>query len=281
MIDGEFALAFSAGMLSVVNPCGFAMLPAYLGFFLGVEGGREDARAGVSKALAVGLCVSVGFAATFGVIGLVISHFTNGVYDWGPWVSVAIGVVLAGLGAWLLSGRELKVPLPRLDVGGRSTGVRSMVLYGVSYAVVSLGCTMPIFLPIIAVTFRRESWLSGFAVYVVYGVGFAVLLTALSVAVGLARTSLVRTLRRLLPYVQRISGGLLILAGLYVAWYGWYEIDRIGEEDGVVDRVTGWSSDIQAWIDDRGPTSLGLVLAVVIAAAALFVLTGRSRSRAR
>ena len=27
--------AFSAGMVSAVNPCGFAMLPAYLGLFLG------------------------------------------------------------------------------------------------------------------------------------------------------------------------------------------------------------------------------------------------------
>ena len=110
MIDGQFAVAFAAGMLSVVNPCGFAMLPAYLGFFLGVEGGGDDARASLSKALAVGLCVSAGFALTFGVIGLVISHLTNDVYEWGPWVSVAIGFVLVLLGLYLLSGRELKVP---------------------------------------------------------------------------------------------------------------------------------------------------------------------------
>lgn len=282
MIDGQFAVAFAAGMLSVVNPCGFAMLPAYLGFFLGVEGrGGDDARASLSKAIAVGLCVSIGFALTFGAIGLVISHLTNDVYEWGPWVSVAIGAALVLLGLYLLTGRELRVPLPRLDVGGRTTGVRSMVLYGVSYAVVSLGCTMPLFLPLVAGTFRRESWVSGFGMFLVYGLGFAVLLVALSIAVGLARTSLVRTLRRLLPHVQRISGALLVVAGLYVAWYGWYEVDRIGEEDAVIEGVTGWSSDIQAWIDDRGATTVGLVLAVVIAAAAVYVAAGRTRSRAR
>lgn len=282
MIDGQFAVAFAAGMLSVVNPCGFAMLPAYLGFFLGVEGrSGDDARASLSKAIAVGLCVSVGFALTFGAIGLVISHLTNDVYEWGPWVSVVIGAALVLVGLYLLSGRELRVPLPRLDVGGRSTGIRSMVLYGVSYAVVSLGCTMPLFLPLVAGTFRRESWVSGFGMFLVYGLGFAVLLVALSIAVGLARTSLVRTLRRVLPHVQRISGALLVVAGLYVAWYGWYEVDRIGEEDAVIEGVTGWSSDIQAWIDDRGATTVGLVLAVGIAAAAVYVAAGRTRSRAR
>jgi len=33
----NIALAFTTGMLATVNPCGFAMLPAYLSYFLGVE----------------------------------------------------------------------------------------------------------------------------------------------------------------------------------------------------------------------------------------------------
>ena len=35
VIDGLFAYAFTTGMLATVNPCGFAMLPAYLSYFLG------------------------------------------------------------------------------------------------------------------------------------------------------------------------------------------------------------------------------------------------------
>jgi cytochrome c biogenesis protein CcdA len=30
-------LAFGAGMIAAVNPCGFAMLPAYLSLYLGAE----------------------------------------------------------------------------------------------------------------------------------------------------------------------------------------------------------------------------------------------------
>ena len=278
MIDGAFAVAFTSGMLATVNPCGFAMLPAYLGFFLGVEGG-EDARAGLSRALAVGLAVSLGFAATFAAIGLVVSHVTSSVYEWAPLVTVVIGVLLAVLGVYLLTGRELKVALPRLDAGGRTTGVTSMVGYGVSYAVVSLGCTLPLFLVQVAGTFRRESWLSGVAVFGAYGLGFTVMVLALTVAMALARRSLVAGLRRLLPFVQRISGGLLLVAGAYVAWYGWYEKNRIGEEDPFVDRVSGWSADISAWVAERGGTTVGLTLAVVVACAALYVATRTRRAR--
>jgi cytochrome c-type biogenesis protein len=279
VIDGPFALAFTTGMLSVVNPCGFAMLPAYLGFFLGVEGGGEDARAGLSRALAVGLSVSAGFAGTFAVIGFIVENVTSDVYEWGPWVSVVIGIALVLLGLYLLSGRELKVALPRLDAGGRTTGVASMVGYGASYAIVSLGCTLPLFLLNVTGTVQRNGWLSGVAIFGAYGLGFTVLLVALTIAVALARRSLVTGLRRLLPYVQRISGALLVISGAYVAWYGWYERTRIGEEDPFIDRVTGWSTDVSAWVDERGATSVGLVLAVVIATAALYVASRARRVR--
>ena len=44
MIDAPLAYAFGVGMVATVNPCGFAMLPAYLSFFLGLEGAGDDAR---------------------------------------------------------------------------------------------------------------------------------------------------------------------------------------------------------------------------------------------
>lgn len=279
MIDGPFAYAFTVGMVATVNPCGFPMLPAYLSFFLGLEGAGENTRAGLSRALAVALCVSLGFAATFGAIGFVIVHLTDQVNEWSRWVTVAIGAGLAALGIAMLLGYEPKLRLPRLDAGGRDRGVVSMLLYGVSYGVVSIGCTMPIFLPLVAGTFRRDSLVSGTAIFLTYGIGFAVLLSALTVTLALAERSLVGWLRRVLPYIQRISGGLLVLAGAYVAYYGWYEIDRIGEEDAVVDRVTGWSNEVTVWISDRDATQLGLVLALIVAAAAIFVAAGRRSAR--
>ena len=36
MIDAPLGLAFAAGLVATINPCGFAMLPAYLSFFLGL-----------------------------------------------------------------------------------------------------------------------------------------------------------------------------------------------------------------------------------------------------
>ena len=278
MIEGQFAVAFAAGLVAVANPCGFAMLPAYLSFFLGVEGQGDDARAGLSRALAVGLSVSAGFAVTFLVIDQIIRHITGNVLDWSPWVSIAIGLGVAALGVAMVRGKELKIRLPRLDRGGKDGSFRSMALYGVSYAIVSLGCTLPTFSAYIGATNRTEGVVSSSFMFLAYASGFTLLLTSLTIGIALARQGLVRTVRRALPHVQRISGGLLVIAGLYVAYYGWYELRRLGDEDVAVDRVTGWSNEVASFVSDVGPTTLGLLLAIVVAATAVVVATSRRRA---
>jgi len=278
VIEGQFAVAFAAGLVAVANPCGFAMLPAYLSFFLGVDGRGDDARAGLSRALAVGLSVSTGFVLTFAVVTVVVRNLTGDVLEWSPWVSIVIGIAVAALGVALVAGKELKVTLPRLDRGGRSGSVRSMVVYGISYAVVSLSCTLPTFSAYVTATINTENWLSGAVVFLAYAGGFTLLLTSLTIGIALARQGLVRTVRRALPHVQRISGVLLVIAGLYVAYFGWYELRRLGEEDAAVDRVTGWSNDVTAFVTDVGPTTLGLLLALVVSASAIAVATIRRRA---
>ena len=49
--DGELAYYLAIGMVATVNPCGFAMLPAYLSFFLGLEGQDEAAESGLEVPL--------------------------------------------------------------------------------------------------------------------------------------------------------------------------------------------------------------------------------------
>ena len=45
MNSTRLLFAFSVGMAAAINPCGFALLPAYLSYYLGLESGqtRSDA----------------------------------------------------------------------------------------------------------------------------------------------------------------------------------------------------------------------------------------------
>ena len=283
MIDAPLAIAFGAGMLATVNPCGFAMLPAYLGYFLGVDGHDRDVRASVGRSLGVGLSVSGGFLVVFSAVGLAIYHLSASVDRWTPWATMIIGVGLALLGVAMLRGFEPVVALPKLNRGGRERTGQSMFVFGISYAIASISCALPLFTGAVAGTFRRANLVSSLAVFVAYALGMTLVLLALTVSMGMARQSLVRWLRRALPYVTRVSGAVLMLAGAYLAHYGWYELRvRSGRGSGSrpVDVVTGWSDSIARWVSDVGPTRLGLLLALALVSVltATYGLQARRRS---
>lgn len=277
MIDAPLALAFTAGMVATVNPCGFAMLPAYLGYFLGLDSTSEEAdTAGVGRALLVGSAVSAGFLVLFAVAGAVVSWTSIDILHASPWLTVVIGAVLALVGLAFVAGWDPAVVLPKFTGSRRDQGVRSMFVFGLSYATASLSCTLPAFTGVVASTFGRESFLSGLATFVAYGLGMAMLLMVLTMALALARRGLVTSLRRALPYVQRISGLIMALMGAYLVWYGAYEIRLInrGEDvsGGPVGRVTAWSADLSERIYHLDPLQTAMVFALVIAVGVLVVL---------
>jgi cytochrome c-type biogenesis protein len=283
MGDARIAVAFTAGMLATVNPCALPMLPAYLGWFITGDDERQPAGAAVARAVAVALSVALGFVAVFGTLGLLATAASAQVEEVTPWITPVVGLALAVVGVVLVSGRTVKVPLPRLDrSGGGGRGMAAMVAYGASYAVVSVSCALPVFLIQVSTTFG-EGWGTGLTQLAGFAVGFALVLVALSVSVALARGSLAAVARSASAHVSRVSGALLVVAGVYLVWYGLAEIrlDTRTPDDPVIDRVTGWSSDISARVQDIGGVELGLVLALFVAAVALVVVLragGRSRT---
>ena len=107
-----FGLAFGAGIVAAVNPCGFAMLPAYLSLYLGTKEDDFAKRSSVTRmlrALLVGGSVSFGFILLFGLAGIVISAGGNALLGAMPWVAIFIGAALILLGLWVLAGRSVYV----------------------------------------------------------------------------------------------------------------------------------------------------------------------------
>lgn len=283
MIEAPFALAFASGMVATVNPCGFAMLPAYLGYFLGLEGRERDVRAGVSRSLRVGLSVASGFLLVFSVVGLATYHLSASVDQWTPLATIVIGIVLMVLGLAVVRGFAPVVNLPKLSRGGRTRDSQSMFVFGISYAIASISCALPLFTTTVAGAFRRENLASSMAVFVAYALGMTLVLLVLTVSLGMARQGMVRRMRGALPYVTRVSGLLLVLAGAYLVHYGWYErrvrAGEFGEGSPVVDAVTDWSSSIANWVSDVGATRLGLLLALALAGVLTATFGVRTRRR--
>ncbi len=266
--DLPLALALTAGTLAAFNPCGFALLPAYLTMLLADDTGAPSGA--VPRALKLSAAMTGGFVTVFGLAGLVLTPLAVSVGEYLPWLTIVIGVALAAMGLWLLSGRELSPRTPRLAAGRPAMSVRSLYGYGLSYAVASLSCTIGPFLAVVSAALVGGGVLGGLAVFVAYAVGMGLVVALLSLAVALARGAVVGRLRRILPYVSRIGGGLLLLAGLYVAYYGWYQL-RVFAGASTRDPIVGVMRAVQrtvaGWVAVMGAGWIALVLAVALAAA--------------
>jgi cytochrome c-type biogenesis protein len=145
MTEVELTLALGAGMLAAVNPCGFALLPAYLSLLV-LNEESSSLRAAVRRALIFTAAMTAGFVAVFGVFGLVISPIASAVQRYLPWVTVVVGCALVAGGIWLLAGRSL----PTFGFSPRgpkiSRRLASVVAFGAAYALASLICSIAPFL---------------------------------------------------------------------------------------------------------------------------------------
>ena len=232
-IVAPLGFAFGAGIAAAFNPCGFAMLPAYMGLYLGT--GADEERPSVprqlAKALLVGLTVTVGFILLFALAGAVIGFGARSVVrDILPWLGLFIGVVLTLTGAWLLSGGKLYTALAQqaADRLGNPTNanVRGYFLFGVSYGMASLSCTLPIFLSVVGTSFAASELLGSMAQFVLYALGMGTVILAITVSMALFRGAMVRGVRRFMPYVQPVGTWLMIVAGTYIVFY-WLTVGDI------------------------------------------------------
>ncbi|WKG00934.1 cytochrome c biogenesis CcdA family protein [Mycolicibacterium sp. HK-90] len=273
MPDNLVGLAFAAGLVAALNPCGFALLPGYLALVVrgASPGGPVSA---VGRALVATVVMTAGFVAVFGTFGLLTVAAASTVQRYLPYVTVLIGVVLVVLGGWLLAGRRLGLlvpgPLARRAGSAPTARLGSMAGYGVAYAVASLSCTVGPFLAVTGVTLESNTTLHRAVVFGAYAAGFMLVVGVLAIATALASTAVVDRLRRIVPYISRISGALLIAVGAYVAYYGWYEIQLFSAagdpDDPVISAAGRVQGTLAGWVHRHGawPWVLGLLVLVAL-----------------
>jgi cytochrome c biogenesis protein CcdA len=289
------ALAFGAGLVAALNPCGFAMLPAYLALVVRGEDSEpipEDAGLATSlsalgRALAATAAMAAGFVAAFGIFGVLTVSLASTVQSYLPFFTVVIGIALLALGIWLIAGRELVLPgwAHRNARWAPSKRLGSMFGYGVSYAIASLSCTVGPFLAVTGASLRGGTIVGWITIYLAYAGGITLVVGALAVAAAFANSAVLEWMRSVLPFVNRINGALLIIVGLYVAYYGVYEVRLFHLDGNPVDPLVSAAGRLQGtvagWVHQHGawPWVVGIVL--ILLAGWLSSVVGRRRYRNR
>ncbi len=222
-----FGYAFSAGVVASVNPCGFMMLPAFVGYYLGQQDrahNNEVTIGDLRNAALFGGMVTLGFVVLFTVIGSIISTGGTAIIDSFPWAGLTVGLAMVILGLWLVStGRSLGLPwASRLSLTGMTVerrGIASAFGYGVAYGAGSLSCTLPIFLVVVVTSLTRDGLLASAGQFISFALGMGLVVTAVALSAATLQRVVSQTLRGLVPYVHRLSAIFLVGSGLYLIVY--------------------------------------------------------------
>ena len=226
LVGASALFALAAGMASAVNPCGFTMLPAYLGMYLGDEAGQENEVNPVKhfgRAILVGLTVTAGFVVLFGVVGAIIGFGAGFVSDLLQWLGLVIGIGLVFVGAWMVGGGNLYTGVAARAASHMGNpaqvSMKGYFIFGISYGTASLSCTLPIFLAVVGISVAGVGASSVLSDFLLFALGMGLVIMALTLGMAFFKTAMVGALRKALPYIQLLGSGLMVIAGTYIVFY--------------------------------------------------------------
>ncbi len=215
-------LAYSAGLVTAFNPCGVAMLPSYLLYLLS---GRVYPRQWQwVQGVKAGLLTSLGVSVIFGVASILLSVIGQILFRIVPVFSLIMALLLAVLAVFTWRGSLSFASIPgtralaRLQHFFERGSALAFIAYGLSYGMVSLTCSLPVFMVVVTgnlPTRATGSWL----VYGAFALGVATVITGLSAITALARTLVERLIAQIVPMVQKLSALIIMGAACYLAWY--------------------------------------------------------------
>lgn len=221
-----FSLAFSAGLISFMNPCGFALLPVYVAYYFKNENLEKNSfPKRIFFSLLLGLMVSLGFAVVFSAIGILVSYFGRGLLQYVGWFNLLVGLILVIVGFIYLFNLKAKIHINKITNFGqelKSNKLKnkhlSFFVYGIGFAIASLGCTLPIFLLVVTTALKSAGFLNGLMIFLIYAAGMSIFMVLFSLAVAVSKTFMEKALNKLIPYIYRLGSIIVIIAGFYLIY---------------------------------------------------------------
>ncbi len=211
------ALAFAAGIASVLSPCCLPLVPGYLAAVFGYQP-EGAAAAGRRRVLARSAAFVATFSALFIAFGLTATVLGQLLFDSQPILNkvggatmIAMGILYAASPFTTRLARQWKVP----GLTARATAGGSPVVAGAAFAIAWTPCIGPTLGAILGLAATTSGTGRGALLLAMYSAGLAVPFLASALAYDRALTSL-NWFKRHYAAVQLTSGLLLAVMGVLV-----------------------------------------------------------------
>ena len=219
----SMGFAFVAGVAAAFNPCGFVMLPAYIGLYLKINENQAISKK-LSNALIVSLSMTMGFTILFALFAFIIGLGAKTIiYSMLPWMGISIGILLIIFGSSILTGNNLYTNIftniaQKTNIKNEEN-IKTYFMFGLSYGIVSLSCTFPIFLAVIGSALNSNKIMHQFTQLMLYSAGMRLVIITITFSMTIFKIDINSKLQNLSIYINKISTWLIISAGIYIIYY--------------------------------------------------------------
>tara|TARA_B110000438_G_scaffold89537_1_gene89035 strand:- start:989 stop:1867 length:879 start_codon:yes stop_codon:yes gene_type:complete len=221
-------ISFSAGLVAVFNPCGFALLSVYFSSFLNrnktVEYKNNSSKyfLKIYDPIYVSTIVTIGFIIIFFIFGIALSAGFYAIKSTFSYFGLLISIFLFAYGFYILSGGNIyfnKLQKIANLLGSKNTdSSKFYFIYGLSYGITSLSCTLPIFMSIVFSLSNMSKIEFLLRDFILFSVGTWVALLSVSFAL-LFLDIIVQKIKFFLSLYKYISSLVLIISGSYLILY--------------------------------------------------------------
>jgi cytochrome c biogenesis protein CcdA len=202
---------FVGGLLSAASPCVLAVIPLVIGFVGGYARGDKK------KALRYTLVFAIGLAVTFTLLGAaagLIGSFLGATGKYLYWILAAIAILM---GLSLLGVFEIKSPFARWQP--KIGGLAGAFVMGILFGFASTPCATPVLVVILAFVATKGQIVYGTLLLFVYAVAHCALIVLAGAVTGFVESfAASRGAANFSLWSKRVSGVLIIIAGIYIAY---------------------------------------------------------------
>ena len=218
------ATSFVAGFLSFVSPCVLPLIPGYISFISGLtleEMQAAGASAGTSRrhVLVASIAFVLGFTVIFVAAGASATAIGRFLFQHAPIVEKIAGGLLIIFGLHMMGVFRIRLleSDKRIHTQKKPAGPVGAFLVGTAFAFAWTPCIGPILGGILGLAASRDSVSEGMQMLAMYSLGLGVPFLLTSVAINQFFSAAAK-IRRYYRAIELVSGGLLVVVGLLIAF---------------------------------------------------------------
>jgi len=212
-----FIISFIAGLLSFLSPCVLPLVPIYFFYITGISAkeleNRNLNKKEKLKILFNSILFVLGFALVFILLGAAAANLIGNIFT-NKWLNVLAGVVIIIFG--LNIGGFIKFKIFQYEKRLNLQNAGSFLL-GISFAFGWTPCIGPIFGAIVGMAATEPA--KSVFMMIIYSIGLAVPFLLMAIFTVWSMKFIEKT-KKYINYIEKFSGILLILVGIYFTYKG-------------------------------------------------------------